>query len=771
MKYKLFRQVALFLTLGTVVFLMSCEEDDPIDPPVARFTSEVDGAVVTFTNTSEGEGNTYEWNFGDGTTSIVESPTKTYTESGDFTVTLTATNGSGSTEASDVVTISAGAVDDQPPVITLIGDAAISVAIGEEFTDPGATAEDNVDGTITENIEVEGEVNTLQPGEYTITYNVSDAAGNAAEEVIRIVTVTFDAGLVTNGTFDDGTNGWIGNAANVQEDGGNFFNFANVEVAGNPFDVNLSQVIAQEIGNVYELSFNASTDQGDGRTILVGIGLNVEPFSNVVETVELTTTEQRFTYQFRAVATNEQSRILFDMGADVGVVVLDNISLKLISENTTALPINFETDVVTDAFNGAAFEVATDPDNEGNSVGKITNSGAQFEGVSFFLATPVDFSTDKLIKMKFNSPAAGTPVLMKFENGGAPVEVAVTAEAAGWQELTFDFSAASAAYSQMVIFVDGPGTSTGEFLVDDIMQAAGGSGPVEPATFPLDFEDGALFFSAFEGAAVAVIDNPDASGNTSAKVLELTKPAGVPFFAGINSDQTIGGPTIDLSNGLVFKLDLWSPKAGINVRVRLEQEPGVTDPPAYEIFQTSGAASTWETLTFDFSSTAATAGNSYTRLVINTDWDTDPAGGETFYIDNIVQEQASGGGGGGGSDVSVFCNTEVQHLGIPAETASAINLTIVNVDATSMKVTISSANDDAVDDLIVNNLTGPITGSPTPSAVDNSVSGELSVTLTWNGEAPSENIELNVLWSKASFDGNWQLNTENTTVAFNQTCN
>ncbi|MGA9269947.1 MAG: hypothetical protein WBV45_04945, partial [Lutimonas sp.] len=165
-----------------------------------------------------------------------------------------------------------------------------------------------------------------------------------------------------------------------------------------------------------------------------------------------------------------------------------------------------------------------------------------------------------------------------------------------------------------------------------------GGGGGELATFPLDFEDGVLFFTAFEGATTAVIDNPDATGNPSSKVLELVKPAGVRFFAGINSDQTLNGPSIDLANGFIFKVKVWSPKAGISVRMRLEQEPGVIDPPAYELFQTVDTANEWVTLTFDFSTTPAADTFVYTRLVLNTDWDTDPAGGETYYIDDITQE-------------------------------------------------------------------------------------------------------------------------------------
>ena len=55
--------------------------------------------------------------------------------------------------------------------------------------DAGASATDNVDGDITAKIVVTGEVNSSVAGTYTLTYNVSDAAGNAAQSVSRTVEV------------------------------------------------------------------------------------------------------------------------------------------------------------------------------------------------------------------------------------------------------------------------------------------------------------------------------------------------------------------------------------------------------------------------------------------------------------------------------------------------------------------------------------------------------------------------------------------------------
>ena len=82
------------------------------------------------------------------------------------------------------------APDTTPPVITLLGDNPLTLTVGDPYTDPGATAVDNVDGDLTASIVVGGDV--VDPdtvGTYVVTYNVSDAAGNAAVEQTRDVVV------------------------------------------------------------------------------------------------------------------------------------------------------------------------------------------------------------------------------------------------------------------------------------------------------------------------------------------------------------------------------------------------------------------------------------------------------------------------------------------------------------------------------------------------------------------------------------------------------
>lgn len=65
------------------------------------------------------------------------------------------------------------------PVITLIGDNPQIVELGSTYSDAGATATDNIDGTITP-VLISNNVNANVVGIYSVTYRATDAAGNSA---------------------------------------------------------------------------------------------------------------------------------------------------------------------------------------------------------------------------------------------------------------------------------------------------------------------------------------------------------------------------------------------------------------------------------------------------------------------------------------------------------------------------------------------------------------------------------------------------------------
>jgi len=114
--------------------------------------------------------------------------------SGDLISTTTATNTvptATSTPPSPppVATSTSPSADTTQPVVALIGEAAMQITIGDTFTDPGATATDDTDGSLTAAIVETGEVDVATTGLYTLTYLATDAAGNVGT-VSRVVTVT-----------------------------------------------------------------------------------------------------------------------------------------------------------------------------------------------------------------------------------------------------------------------------------------------------------------------------------------------------------------------------------------------------------------------------------------------------------------------------------------------------------------------------------------------------------------------------------------------------
>ena len=103
-------------------------------------------------------------------------------------MTYNVTDSSGN--AASEVTRTVNVTDTTTPVITLVGDAEITVEVGTTYTDLGATASDNYDGDITADIVTVNNVDTSVIGSYTVTYNVTDSSGNDATEVTRTVNVT-----------------------------------------------------------------------------------------------------------------------------------------------------------------------------------------------------------------------------------------------------------------------------------------------------------------------------------------------------------------------------------------------------------------------------------------------------------------------------------------------------------------------------------------------------------------------------------------------------
>ncbi len=266
-----FKLLSLFIL---AISITGCEDDDTLLPKViAGFTHTINAytGTVTFINTSE-NAQKYEWDFGDGSDiSTLINPINVY-PNGTYTVILKAKNVAGSSDDTFEDEITINIIDEGTPVITLLGDATMNVITGGTFTDPGATATDDVDGDITANIVVAGDtVDVNTEGTYVITYNVNDEYGNAATEVTRTVIVANDsvAPVIT----------LIGSATMNVEIGGTFTDPGatatddvdgditdNIVVAGDIVDVNIAAT--------YIITYNVNDAAGNAaaevtRTVVV----------------------------------------------------------------------------------------------------------------------------------------------------------------------------------------------------------------------------------------------------------------------------------------------------------------------------------------------------------------------------------------------------------------------------------------------------------------------------------------------------------------------
>lgn len=77
-------------------------------------------------------------------------------------------------------------IDQDPPVISILGDNPYNINLGSSWTDPGATAIDTVDGDITSQITSVSTINTKVAGDYTVTYTIIDGAGHSASAVRNV---------------------------------------------------------------------------------------------------------------------------------------------------------------------------------------------------------------------------------------------------------------------------------------------------------------------------------------------------------------------------------------------------------------------------------------------------------------------------------------------------------------------------------------------------------------------------------------------------------
>ena len=122
-----------------------------------------------------------------------------------------------------------------------------------------------------------------------------------------------------------------------------------------------------------------------------------------------------------------------------------------------------------------------------------------------------------------------------------------------------------------------------------------------------------------------------------------------------------------------------------------------------------------------------------------------------IYLDNIYFYNDGSTDTGGGGDTTTYCETEVTHFNIEAETASAIKLTIVN--SGDDKITVSGEGVNSPIDLL-------FVGAPAAGGTSSSTTitnGVASFDITWAEGAMPATTTFELLWSTEASGGNWMV--------------
>jgi PKD repeat protein len=159
----------------------------PIAWPVAGFsgtpTEGIAPRSVTFTDSSTNSPTAWQWTFGDGTYSGVQSPVHNYLFPGNFTVTLTASNAGNSSTMTRTRYINVSAAPIAPPVAGFTGSptsgkAPLSVTFTDSSTNsPTAWQWTFGDGNTSG---VQSPVHIYEiPGNFTVSLTASNAGGSS----------------------------------------------------------------------------------------------------------------------------------------------------------------------------------------------------------------------------------------------------------------------------------------------------------------------------------------------------------------------------------------------------------------------------------------------------------------------------------------------------------------------------------------------------------------------------------------------------------------
>jgi oligopeptide transport system substrate-binding protein len=215
---------------------------------------------------------------------VVDSSAVSLTVPGVYTVTYTLTDSSLNVATRSIVVV----VQKETVAPVISGVKSISYVIGDDAPNylAGVTASDNVDGNLTSAIVVDSSSVDLEAvGAYTITYSVSDAAGNTTtvQATIQVKLHADDADLIPpvisgtqNYTYTIGISAPINFLAGVTAEDNEDGDVTDSIVVD-------SSAVNFAVAGIYQVFYTASDSYGNERTVSVTVVVNKETTPPVIE--------------------------------------------------------------------------------------------------------------------------------------------------------------------------------------------------------------------------------------------------------------------------------------------------------------------------------------------------------------------------------------------------------------------------------------------------------------------------------------------------------
>ncbi|MGB2342606.1 MAG: T9SS type A sorting domain-containing protein [Flavobacteriaceae bacterium] len=369
------------------------------------------------------------------------------------------------------------------------------------------------------------------------------------------------------------------------------------------------------------------------------------------------------------------------------------------------ITLDFETAVSTDTHSGASFEIATNPDDNTDNVGKISKDGTDdWARVVFNLTNYVDFSASGTKTFTFDYYSDDTHAsifkLINAKCGSGDVEVNFTPSGSGWESVTIDMTSKSEddQYTSIEIYPSKEQKIVQSYYIDDLIYSDGGQTlTLTPAT-------------SF------VINPTDSCGWGSADTADVSVSNGVAIASNVCGNGTkqdwaqvyysvpaAGYSSIDLSGadkGFKFKI-----KGSRESKLMFKLQPGSSWWDNVEVWDLSDGdanrkkadlhydnVGSWQTFLVDLSDKTNT---NWDRIVFFFDPQTEPNADpslDVFEIDDI--------------ELGVFSALSVKENNL-------IDFTVYPNPATDL-VNINSAN--SIDSYSIYDLTGRVVKNSNPNS-------------------------------------------------------